>query len=107
MPAHLCVKELRYDPRYPADIKTRAIFHRRHIQWFLHCVYIHINGNSVNRFFRHPKPERNVSPIQLLNAEEYLSLEQKTANEEGKAKRQERRHQFAQSVMDIFQSGVD
>ena len=50
MPADLCVKELRYDPRYPADIKTRAVFHRSHIQSFLHSVYIHNNSNSVNRF---------------------------------------------------------
>jgi len=43
----------------------------------------------------------------LLNAEEYLSLEQKAANQQGKAKRQERGNQIPQPVMHIFQSGVD
>jgi len=44
---HLSVEELRYRPGYSADVKTRAVFHRRHIQLFTHKVYIHTSSGFV------------------------------------------------------------
>ena len=44
MPPHFRVKELRHFPRYPTQVEAHTVFHRRHIQFCGHGVYMHYLG---------------------------------------------------------------
>jgi hypothetical protein len=51
MPSHFRVKELRHFPRYPTQVEAHTVFHRRHIQFCGHGVYMHYLGATVNSLF--------------------------------------------------------
>ena len=51
MPSHFRVKELRHFPRYPTQVEAHTVFHRRHIQFCGHGVYMHYWGAIVNSLF--------------------------------------------------------
>ena len=52
MPPHFRVEELRHFPCYPAQVEAHTVFHRRHIQFFGHGVYMHYWDEIVKCFFK-------------------------------------------------------
>jgi hypothetical protein len=48
MTPHFRIKKLRNFPRYPTQVEAHTVFHRRHIQFFRHGVYMHYFGADVN-----------------------------------------------------------
>jgi hypothetical protein len=49
MTPHFRIKKLRHFARYSTQVEAHAVFHRRHIQFFRHDVYMHSFGADVNR----------------------------------------------------------
>jgi hypothetical protein len=61
-------------------------------------------------FFLHgviSSAEGKIADTPRSHAQKYLSLIEKTANQQRKAKRQKRCKQVAQPVMEVFQPGMD
>ncbi len=52
MPPHFRIKKLRHFPRYPTQVEADTVFHRRHIDFFGHGVYIHYWAKLSSPFFK-------------------------------------------------------
>jgi hypothetical protein len=51
MTPHFCIKKLGHDPCHPTQVEADTVFHRRHIQFFGHGVYMHYLGAIVKSLF--------------------------------------------------------
>ena len=88
MSPHFRIKKLRHFSRYPTQVEADTVFHRRHIQFFGHDVYMHYLGAIVKSLFvfnfpalvtRAKTPEKSGLCVKLgaaleVNSQDFLTF---------------------------------